>query len=1436
MNVEPDEAIEEEADDTKEIQIEEALKLYQNALKLHSQGPQFYPQAAEAYDALLNSDIFKYDESISDYKRSSVQAAESEPVEPEEDIATTEALGELDVNDSTSSTLLQTIYLSYKNHGQYLLDSLENSLQQARQSPDAVSLPPSKVNTSASAALSSFADALERDDTDLNLWRQSARLGGALQSFRLARYCLESVLADDENRLESRAEQLGIEETFAEERLREALRSLHDTLSVSQVPVKTPKKALLKFLRQQTDPYPYLPTLPSDVQDIALSRSPSTPISTSRTITPTARTWEAVGKAILEAFTDEQADVIDLSHSASISIALPSITTEVAITDAEEQRGPNTTEPQDDALQSIEQGDVQMADNDDHGTGAESTNTPQHQEPDTARHSADNRSSGDQAERQLIDSLEGQSKQQPETAGQQDTEVTEELEPGMSGTNGRKRSSASAGNDEAEGVRTKSKRIRARESNADAVLQPDEIAFDHSRYYENRLAPFTYADEWMFGTVDSLLSKVGVEDLGPIEDLKRQVAWTSDRRDSADTKPDGEIAATTLYGDLRNTVMNWDNKKSQAIHQGDSLSRLHDIRGMGTSGLTAFLEHSKRSTRRSGLGEVFLEGEELSAFINVVDDGRFDMHEIAFGWLRCLLAPEYGKYSAGVDLPDDASWPEPKSAYTSFQWPEMLKETVVQLLQQEDEYVYSRLSEQVANLDSRILHATESQVDYEPEDVSALEMTQSIYELHIDMYAEISNPSSDVDQGPKLLQRDRLSRWSVLARTALGHFIDCGPQVQNNITMRHLWASTFHMNLTEDAHREHILLCLHDLKRILHCLGNPNITLLNNSTMPELSVGVIDQEVSKLQTMDFFLKIFSADSKDPVDLIETVEPILEPSSIEFEESGQSDGLEQNCPTSRFHEMRSFLDRGDATLRLFLWRRLQDAYSAIDYPPKVVSCHLRSIETIMRELQSASYLEESPEHRQVALIKWIKSLDGILIKLVNLALQEPQRAYESLDMAHLQSSMSAVTKLLKLLHTSALYEDSVRVGQTLAPELRVLLSKSLEIFKDKLREMQVRCWILQYTLLKEAMAQNPELYDTPAEDCVHFLRSVHHALGIRSMCKHVRKRFLRLMKSELLSLPNYEDYEFDIYQILYDLHDVKFYPFDRVADHGCSSEALDRATALTMIDFVLRQAKRYNIKDLSKSELKSTIEKMQKVIGASKPSLQLSHNKRNLSAYLKKPINPTNLLRAVRGVGDLSMVNVPTETAEIAHKGWYFLNGYAVLTKFRSQKRLAPVDGKELEDAILYFRQDLEHNTGRWESWYRLAQTYDSKLEEDITWSAEKINDKEKRTELAVSQRYAIHCYTMAVATAIRTAEPTAETRATMSDLFSDFAIRMYASSREPLSMEAFSLADFDRYYSNVESQQMYTAQPFKETKLYFAWNFARYLLKRAIIDKPKNWM
>ncbi|KAL3455290.1 hypothetical protein BJX64DRAFT_76922 [Aspergillus heterothallicus] len=1432
LNIEPDEAIEEEVDDTKEIQIEEALKLYQNALKLHSQGPQFFDQAAEAYEALLNSEIFKYPESISDFKRLALQNSEPQISGPPNEVVvddTAATLGEFSINDSTSSTLQQTIFLSYKNYGQYALDTLHALLQDTSKLLEAGPEVLSKVTERSNTALASFADALERDDTDLNLWRQSARLSSALQSYRLTRFCLESVLADDDNRLEVRTEQLGLEETFAEEGLRQILQSVQDRLSVSLVPPKKPKKALLKFLERQIDPYPYLPSLPDDLQNAEPSRNPLAFQASKHDIKLDTLTWTDTGKAILGLINTDDGAV--LRPGASVTISLPANSPELTTITNIVQRRLSKPDLEDD-----HKTDTQMA-HDGQSTGVRSNTGTQGLEQ-TADHGDDQSSVDQRAEKQLMESLEVQSSQhrgigqQEEAKAEQDEVKLEEMEPKSPDIPGRKRSSASAiAEDQAERLRVKSRRTRLRDSLAEASTQAEEILFDQSKYYEDLLTPFVQVDDKLFDAVGPLMSKLGVEGLSDLEDLRKQVAYANERLDSPEIPTHSfEDVIHVLPHDLRDIIQNWDEGKSHLMQQSDTLSGVHDIQTMGSSGLAVFLEHSKKPAHKSKLKQTFTGEDKLAEFITTVNGGRFNLHDAAFRWLKCLLRPDYDGVASNPGL--DKDWSAVESSYVAFQWPVALKDTVLRLLSEGDEYIYGRLQDQVKVLESRILEGnSQNGVQYSVEDVADLEMIQTIFELQLDLYSAMNTPDDDADKQARFLQYERLHRWCMLARAALTHFIDqCALEMSRERTLlRHIWASIFFSNMAPNSQREHMLLCLQDLKRLFTSVKEPVVSLANNTMMSELSSESIDKEISKLNSMDFFMRIFNPDSEDPVGLIETIEPIVEPASVEIEETAYDQQSAQR------REMGTFLDQGDATLRLFLWRRLQDAYRKIDYPPKVVSCHFRSIETIVKELSSSSYQEEHGEHRQIILIRWLKSLDGIINKTVSVVLQESDKAYDCFDMEHVRSSMSAIAFLIRLIHSMIMYEDSIRIGKVRKPELRASLAKSLEAFKDKLRVMLVRCWILLYTLFKEGISQNKELFEEPLEDRMNYLRSVHNALGVRRICGRSSKQFLKLMKSELFSLEVKQDIEVDACQILFDIHGVKVAPNDNLLhDHNCNSEKLDRATAIMMIDFVMKQAKKINIKDLSKSELKNTMDKMQSAIGSTKSSPPVTYNRRILNAYMKSPISPSELFRAIRGVADIPLIPVPTENAPIARKGWCFLLGYAALTRFRSQKRLAPVSTADLDEAISWFRQDLEQGTSKWETWYRLAQTWDSKVEEDITWSADKINNN--RTELVTWQRNAMHCYAMAVATAARTAEPDAETRAQLADLYTDFGIRLYSSSREPLSMGAFSLVDFTRHYSNEESQQMYEGKPFKEMGVYAVWRLASYLLRRAIADKPKNWM
>ncbi|OJD18135.1 hypothetical protein AJ78_01801 [Emergomyces pasteurianus Ep9510] len=1442
LNIEQDDYSEEEVDDTKEIQIEEALKLYHNALKLHSQGPQFYEQASEAYEALFKSEIFNYPESISEYKRSQLDGHETQyEIFSEEPAAGSAA--PLEASDTVSSALPQTLYLSHRNKGQFTLDHLRHSLSSKQTKGDDSNKFSVDVSAASGSAIRSFAEALERDDTDLELWRKSARIGDALQSHRLARFCLESVLEGDDEGLDNGFEQLGLEQAFAGEDLRQVLNVISDKLSALQRPLKRPRKAILRLLQKQIDPFPYLPRGlgVSTASRNLLGVPPNRHI-----ITPTCASWTAVGEALLQALLDEQKGNSSFTPGAALGISAQGSLEPVEISPT--------------SLPIIQQNLVkyQQGDGSNPNLDIELPDTvPQH-EPhlpadSTSKDRAlfasddDNREPSPHPELAAEFRFEIPQDKSEERMEQKTAQaVQDEVEQKTTVAQSRKRSSASAGNDEhQDGGRVKSRRIRARESNAEVLAPSGPVQFDVARYYEEHLEPFVHADQWMFGVVGALLSKVGIEDLGTIDELQMILRSDGDQEPFGNN-PQDYIAQRTLFDDLRKAIEKWNDENAQAALHSDFLSALSPdgISGTKTSGMSVFLEHSRQSHQHSDKEISLVEDDGLSPFLDHINDGWFCPREAAFLWLEQHLKPNPG-YQRPSEKENQFIG---SSTYANRRWSKNMKETVMKILTDNDEFNYTKLNDLALAWEQTILASNSTSIVSASQLLVCVETTQSIYELHLDIYAAMNAPGSDAAADLKVLERDRLYRWSTLARALINLQADvCGEKSkQIAIELRHLWAFVFQFSLTEEVPRGYVFLCLQDLRRVLATLGSPSIPLVNNSTMPEISVSAIDEEISRLNSMDFFTNLFSSDSDDHVHLIESIEPILEPSSVEFVHAPSSaNGFEspaENAASpgnsglmSVVHDMISFLDRGDATLRLFLWRKLRSAYESIQYFPKVISCYFRSIEIVAGELQSPSYLQASSETRQISLLKWIKTLDNLLSKVVTKVMDEHEKSFECFDMAHLKSSMSAIVRISKLLHSFALFEDSIRIGQVTLPDIRpASTAKTLEQFKERLRGMLVKAWVLLYALLRESMEQNKELFDTPNDDRIHILRSVHNALGIRSYCKCSHKLLLKLMKKELLTLPTEDSYEFDVSQVLFDLYGLKFLNLDDIVNHGCPKERLDRDSAIMMIDFVMTQVNRMNVKDVHRSELKPTIDTMQMAIGwATKFSTPLTFNKRVLSAYLKSPINPSDLFRAMQGIGEVSMVPVQTDSLELSDKGWYFLLGSISLSKFRAQKRITVIPTDDLDVAASFFRQDLEHGTGKWETWYRLAQVYDLKLEEDIAWSADKLNNS--RSDLAKLQRRAIHCFAMAVAAAIRTADSSPETKRKISDLYTEFGNRIYASATEPLSMEAFSLTEFTRHYSSDENQQMYKANPFRDMKQYSAWNFASYLFRRATVDRPSYW-
>ncbi|KKY14309.1 putative transcriptional corepressor of histone [Diplodia seriata] len=712
------------------------------------------------------------------------------------------------------------------------------------------------------------------------------------------------------------------------------------------------------------------------------------------------------------------------------------------------------------------------------------------------------------------------------------------------------------------------------------------------------------------------------------------------------------------------------------------------------------------------------------------------------------------------------AFPDPEDARSSYMrhlWSDDLKRIIVQALVNVDDFLFERMHDEVFALDTRILHQ-QSAGKWQPvsqEDTHLIEMAQTIFELHLD---------------------------------------------------------------------EYVVTCIEELKAIASLLPGPAIYIPNNAVMPELSVEAAERELTKINMKDCFMKVFQHDEQDPVSVIESLEPILESfdqddsqptSRTEVGDSQETDG----AMTPEADENGAIVDASqDARPSPLKAMRLRQAYEAIDYPPKAVSCYLRSIEILVRDIKSDAYSEAGFEQRSAELLKSIKIIDEIFDRILKVATVE--NVFECIDETHMRSSLNAIGELLWLLSTVTVFEDLIRVGQIPQPTFEGRFNSAFTAFMGKLHD-----------------TMDSQHFSKPTEDKFEYLRHVHYAFGIRGFCSASTKALLRLMKDELLKwfktddIPDIETRDTVICQVLYDLYGLFcFTNAEDLTEYPSDHDMMDQKTALKIIDFVMYQARKVNVKDLHKTQLGSTIDVVHGYLARTKPSgaEDLLLNKMKYLSFIKSAVNPLDLYRCVIGVGDLSTKPIPVKNARIAARGWYFLMGSIALNRFRSQnqKRQAPVPTEDINIASAFFGQDLEYDSERWETWYSQAQAYDYQIDEMVAWSAEKVNKGDP--ELVQHQRTAIHCYSMAVATAIRNADASEDTTNKMAQLYADFGMRIYSSSRDPLSMQAFALKDTEeRFFS---THQVMRSVPFAPMTPVAAWKFASGLFRRAIARRPDNWL
>jgi hypothetical protein len=1332
------------------LQIEEALKLYQTALKLHSQGPELYPQAAEAYSSLFKSEIFKYPESVTEFAR----IDEHPELELSDASFTPLDLVAAGV-DGAPSTLPQILYLSYKNHGQFILDCVKSHIRHPGLLADQL-LSRQELDYQAKAALDNFALALASDESDTELWRRAARIGAMLGSRRIARYCLEAAVEVDDDPAVAEVDPPSLEEGFAGEQLKEQLQVLSDELALSH-PIMTPfmKKKMAPFLSKYMDPYIFLPD-PTKSLGTHTPENERAEVTQARIIIAIPEwSWTALGDAICMAMISA-----DGLAGKGVTLRFPEV---------------QSIEPKDPPLAMSTEDQIMKDVGIIESPVGESSETPV-PTPVTAK--------SDVQPVQITTTTTTI----PLSDGRQRSQSTS--------LPTRKRSQSAAGirdtPEDDSGTQKRSKRIRNRDST---------MEIDPATQFAEQLQTFNRADGDVFTFVGSLLTKIGVDDLGTFSEL--QVVLSQEGpSDRADT------VANTAVRDLRDILRAWDEEKASTFVNANAADILGSAAGGANAGLAAFLENSKSGSIKQSTKPAFAIADGLASFKQKVDANWAPLQDVVWDWLCEVL-----------------------TTYQNTMWSEDLKISVVRIISFIDPEIYTRIQLDIENVRNR---------GGNQEELAYLEqLTQILFELHLDIYSRITNPSSIVNYETRVMTKDRLDRWADFSADIIR---SRASQDNDELSLRYLWASVFYATMAENVSREHKVLCWSDLQVILEDNGKPLIELPNNAVMPEISVAAAEHEVSRLTTMDFFFNLFQTDTSNPLAIIETLEPVLDPESASQQNGAENEdnivvSEASDSTPAALRDMWKFLKGGSTSLRLFLWQRLREAYFSLGYNTKVFSCYLKSIEVIVADLRANDYVDSIEGPRQHQLLLWLKALDDLLVRSLTIALNDAATCFEIIDERHLKSTCAAIAQLNRVLHSAALFDDEIRVGMTQLPQNTVYGPQgSFTGFTNKLREMQVRTWALQYTMIKEATTQNRELFLQPNKDLADFLALVHYSLGLRKSCKSSNKIFLKMMKVEMIRLKQVDRWEDYLGQVLYDLYGLRLSVGTYLLEeHGCPTETLDKRTVLNISEQVIVLANRMSMKDLLKHELRTTIERMQTAIGPAKSTPQMLHNLRNLTEYLKTSIRPLHLYQALKGRVEIDSIPVVTPDTILAEKGWYFLQGMIALTKFRSQKRLGP--GGQTDDmkvAATFMRLQLQYIADHWEAWYRLAQCFDYELEDEVMWSAEKINND--RPVLIRLQRSAIHCYVMALSTAMRCADDQYDTLMKIHEMYHDFGMRLYASSREPFAMEAYYVDDFEKHMSGSGDVGMYKQALHKEMNRYMVWQYACELFRRSALKYPNNWM
>lgn len=593
--------------------------------------------------------------------------------------------------------------------------------------------------------------------------------------------------------------------------------------------------------------------------------------------------------------------------------------------------------------------------------------------------------------------------------------------------------------------------------------------------------------------------------------------------------------------------------------------------------------------------------------------------------------------------------------------------------------------------------------------------------------------------------------------------------------IRYQWCKImFSQNSEENEDLEKLIESLQNISLVCDNV-NVNIKMVNFDYLSPLNKQNVEIQLSKLKIM----KTFSEQDNS--------NKLLE--NILLSDEGKSDNLDPNTLKIE-NEMRNYVNTSSVDLKFKLWSILLNHYRETSNLEKYQRSLEKVLKVIIQELNLEN-LSKMKENFATQLVVRCIGFFGLFVSdFVKFFAKYNFKLYEqSIDI--FRDTLTDISFFFELCYTYLMYQDS----SFLTHGRKSLKDSSQKAFV-RMNDIVTSCCVIF------AMFHESALPEKNCETINDFLSYLHGELGVRLICQSLNGLFLQYLQSRLLKL-NWDGSENDILQVIHCRfgHPITTDSFETY-DHQCKPIPMNKSDALELADFIvsISHKKKHPILSPPKNDIKAILDSIMEVIGEPDSS---NHEFKNNSKIIKKYLSTTDftvdfVVKAFKGELILNLLSPDSDSSRIIKKGVNYLQALLALHFYKMRRKTMQGRIAELDFVIKMLQMDLVSGVDRFESWLLLGQSFSYLVEDDLIWTADKINVIEKKKNTAFLQKKSLSCYFMAINIFYKMDEAGKESiKSIIPILWNSFAKELYNAWYDPMNKLAMHVRPTKAAYNII---------------------------------------